>query len=109
MGTWGSMPYLRQTPESTPASQRLPLSAHGMIPPSDSDFRGSSTRSGSISILCPKPSQVGHAPYGELNENIRGESSSKLMPQSTQANLSEKSSSSEPTTSMSTIPSARFS
>jgi hypothetical protein len=34
------------------------------------------TSSGSTSIRVPRPVQSGHAPYGELNENDRGSSSS---------------------------------
>src|SRR4030095_3014707 len=36
------------------------------------------------------PPHSGQAPYGLLNENIRGETSGKEMPQSAQASLSEK-------------------
>src|SRR5699024_12371050 len=42
----------------------------------------------------PKPSQVGQAPAGLLNENIRGSSSGKEYPQCGQAKLAEKTSSS---------------
>jgi hypothetical protein len=33
------------------------------------------TRSASNTVVTPRPSQVGHAPTGELNENRRGSSS----------------------------------
>src|SRR4029453_1780668 len=36
------------------------------------------------------PPHSGQAPYGLLNENIRGETSGKEMPQSAQASRSEK-------------------
>ena len=38
----------------------------------------------------PSPSQVWHAPYGELNEKLRGASSSKDSPQNVQARDWEK-------------------
>ena len=41
--------------------------------------------SGLIFISVPRPEQVGQAPKGLLKENIRGASSSMLMPQSGQA------------------------
>ena len=41
--------------------------------------------SGSMRISVPRPEQVGQAPKGLLKENIRGASSSMLMPQSGQA------------------------
>ena len=34
-----------------------------------------------VSIFTPRPVQSGHAPYGELNENSRGASSSNEIPQ----------------------------
>ena len=40
---------------------------------------------GSAFIWLPRPVQVGQAPKGLLKENIRGESSSMEMPQSSQA------------------------
>ena len=36
------------------------------------------TRSGSISSFVPRPAQPGHAPCGELNEKLRGSSSSAV-------------------------------
>jgi len=56
------------------------------IAPSLSDFDGSGTiMFGSILSSTPSPEHVGHAPYGLLNENIRGASSSIEMLQSGQA------------------------
>ena len=48
-------------------------------------FSSLTTKSGSIFGSAPKPSQCGHAPIGLLNENIRGASSCRLMPQSSHA------------------------
>ena len=39
-----------------------------------------STRSGSMTSWVPRPVQVGQAPWGELNENERGSSSSIVVP-----------------------------
>ena len=47
-------------------------------------------RSGSNSILNPRPAQHGHAPNGLLNEKLLGSISSMLIPQSGQEKLSEK-------------------
>ena len=71
------------TPSSsaTASTRRLkywlrPL-AHGAMAPSASDrSRLGTTSSGSTSKRVPRPSQVSHAPYGELNEKLRGASSS---------------------------------
>ena len=50
----------------------------GAIAPSAMDrFVSGTTLSGSISVLVPIPLQAGQAPYGLLNENRRGVSSSK--------------------------------
>ena len=58
----------------------------GASAPSESDLDGSgTTSSGSTSYLVPRPVQAGQAPYGELNEKLRGDGSSKLMPQCVQA------------------------
>ena len=55
---------------------------HGRIAPSPSERLGSGTiSSGSISICEPSPVQRGQAPWGELNENIRGSSSGIEVPQ----------------------------
>src|SRR5262249_39207770 len=47
------------------------------------------TRSGSTSHRLPRPEHVSHAPYGLLNENMRGETSGSEIPQSGQARRSE--------------------
>jgi hypothetical protein len=51
-------------------------------------FGSGTTSSGSTSIVVPRPVHAGHAPCGLLNENMRGASSSKLIPQSTHAKCS---------------------
>ena len=66
------------------------------------------TFAGSKSYLLPSPWHSGHAPYMLLNENERGSSWGTLMPQSGQANFSEYSCSSPPTTATSTRPPANF-
>jgi hypothetical protein len=46
---------------------------HGEIAPVDSVRSGSGmTSSGSTRYLVPRPSQASQAPYGELNEKLRG-------------------------------------
>ena len=47
-------------------------------------------RSGSTFVWEPSPEHSGHAPNGLLNENILGESSSTLMPQSGHESFCEK-------------------
>ena len=42
--------------------------------------RSGITSSGSISRRVPRPVQAGHAPWGELNEKVRGSSSSIVKP-----------------------------
>ena len=50
---------------------------HGAIAPSAIDCSGSGTMSsGSTSNVVPSPSHFSHAPYGELNEKLRGAGSS---------------------------------
>jgi hypothetical protein len=50
---------------------------HGAIAPSLMLMSGSGmTSSGSTSNVVPRPSHASHAPYGELNEKLRGASSS---------------------------------
>ncbi|MNK74931.1 hypothetical protein D3C87_944550 [compost metagenome] len=48
------------------------------------------TRSASKASLTPRPSQVGQAPKGLLNENSRGSISLMVKPETGQANFSEK-------------------
>ncbi len=99
-----SSPQWLQTACNICAEKELGSELHGKIPPSSIERSPSITRSGSISILKPRPAQAGQAPYGLLNENIRGVISSKLTPQSGQAKLSEKMIGSPPMTSMTTMP-----
>ncbi len=87
--------------------------AHGSSAPSPIVSDGSgTTRSGSISICEPSPVQRSHAPWGALNEKMRGSSSGIDGPWSGQANFSLNSSvvgSASPargTVSISTMPSA---
>ena len=47
------------------------------------------TRAGSKNSLTPRPSHVGHAPTGELNENRRGSISAMVKPETGQANFAE--------------------
>ena len=63
---------------------------HGLIAPSfilKSLF--GIIKSSSKKLCSPKPSQVGHAPTGLLNENSLGSISSIVNPDSGQANLAE--------------------
>src|SRR3979411_1583229 len=48
-----------------------------------------STRSGSTSSFVPRPVQVGQAPWGVLNEKLRGSSAGNDVPSYGQANCSE--------------------
>ena len=48
-------------------------------------------RSGSTSSRVPRPVQVGHAPWGVLNEKLRGSSAGNEVPSYGQANASEYS------------------
>ena len=55
--------------------------AHGTRAPLARLFeRSGMTRSGSISSFVPRPVQAGQAPCGELNEKLRGSSSSIVVP-----------------------------
>jgi hypothetical protein len=63
--------------------------AKGIIPPSDNDNAGASTRSGSTERIFPIPLQLGHAPWGELNENERGSISGMEILHTGQENFSE--------------------
>src|SRR3989442_8827056 len=62
----------------------------GRAPPWGGRADCGTSRSPSISSREPSPPHSGHAPYGLLNENIRGETSGKEMPHSAQASFSEK-------------------
>src|SRR3954470_18357914 len=69
-----SSPSAASTPPKYP---RPGAPDHGATAPLASVFVGSGTMSsGSASSLVPRPVQVGQAPYGELNENDLGSSSS---------------------------------
>src|SRR6266480_6660406 len=62
------------------------LDAQGAMAPSLMDRSGSgTTSSGSTSNRVPRPSHVGQAPYGELNEKLRGASSSNEVPSNVHA------------------------
>ncbi len=70
-----------------------------MTAPSAMHFSLSGTiRSGSNSILIPRPLHSSQAPNGLLNENIRGWSSSNAIPQTGQA-MSDEQVSSRPDSS----------
>ena len=58
-------------------------------PVGDVFVRSGMIRSGSNSILMPSPLHSSQAPKGELNENIRGWSSSKVIPHCGQASVDE--------------------
>src|SRR6185295_5231739 len=63
--------------------------AHGTSAPFWRLFeRSGMTRSGSISSRVPSPVQAGQAPWGELNEKLRGSSSSIVKPSYGQVNRS---------------------
>src|SRR5262249_23595448 len=88
---------------------KFPDAEPGPNPPSSKGFDQSFTiLAGSKSNLLPKPWHSGQAPYAELKENERGSSTGTLIPQSGQANFSEYSCSSPPTTATCTSPPASF-
>ncbi len=64
-------------------------SVQGRIAPSRSVRSRATTRSGSTSSVNPRPVHCGHAPWGELNEKVRGASSGSDAPCSGHANFSE--------------------
>src|SRR6267378_2995749 len=73
---------LRASDLSVPPTQVPPASPHAAIAPAAMLFEGSGTTfAGSTSSREPSPSQAGHAPYGELNEKLRGSRVSTLKPQ----------------------------
>src|SRR4051812_15735479 len=81
-------PSASATAFSRPAQYPSVRPPHTPTAPSASDIVGSGTiSSGSTSSRTPSPSQVGHAPYGELNEKLRGASSSNEMPSYGQASF----------------------
>src|SRR5438105_1513455 len=112
-GTESLNPCASATPwsrRSQYSSRELP---HGAMAPSSMDRSGSgTTSSGSTWRYVPSPSQVVHAPYGELNEKFRGASSSNDSPSNVQASDWEKlMTSSVPSvcTAMAAIPSVSWS
>ena len=95
--------------KASAGSRLVSRPAQGASAPSLSERAGFGTsRSGSISSREPMPPHSGQAPYGLLNENIRGETSGKEMPHSAQASCSEKRCGLPPSTASTvTTPSAR--
>ena len=76
-----SMPWDSATESSMRVKYCVWAVRHGAMAPAFSDSSTSGmTSSGSISNVVPRPSHVGQAPYGELNEKLRGAGSSKLRP-----------------------------
>src|SRR5437870_1561550 len=66
-------------------------SAQGAIAPSRTlSARLGTIRLGSNTISTPRPSHVGHAPCGLLNEKSLGSISSSVKPEIGQANFDEK-------------------
>ena len=81
-GVSRSNPWVVATASSTRYQYSSVAEAHGASAPSLTERSGSgTTSSASTSSRVPSPSQVWHAPYGELNEKFRGASSSKDSPQ----------------------------
>ena len=64
---------------------------HTTAPSYTDNARLGMTNCSSMPITRPKPSHVGHAPMGELNENIWSVGSSKVMPSASNLVLNEKS------------------
>src|SRR4051794_39274656 len=83
-------PYVSPTADKTRWKYSPRAPDHGATAPSSIDRSGlGTTSSGSTSNLVPRPAQLAHAPYGELNEKLRGASSSKLRPHTGQAKCCE--------------------
>src|SRR6266516_2595035 len=81
-------PWESATASSSRAQYPIRGPDHGAMAPSSIDRSSSGmTSSGSISRRVPRPSHVGQAPYGELNEKFRGASSSKESPSYVQASF----------------------
>ena len=67
-------------------SERMEFHPGATMAPSRMDRLSSGRMMAGSAFSCiPRPVQVGQAPKGLLKENIRGVSSSMLMPQSSQA------------------------
>ena len=76
-GVSRSMSCSAATDSTSRAKYWVRAPAHGAIAPSFSESEGSGmTSSGSASYVVPSPLHTLHAPYGELNENDRGASTS---------------------------------
>ena len=85
----GETPRASTARESSVARATLARLPHARTTPSRSVWRASPTqRSGSTTSRAPRPSHAGHAPWGPLNENIRGSIGGSEMPQSIQAKRS---------------------
>src|SRR5215470_20229118 len=83
-------PYSSATAVSTRLKYSPRKPDHGEIAPSSIDRSSSAmTSSGSTWNRVPSPSHSSHAPYGELNEKLRGASSSNDKPQCVHARCSE--------------------
>src|ERR671935_1755538 len=81
-------PWASATASSTRYQYSSREPAHGAIAPSSIESSGSgTTSSASTSSRVPRPSHVGHAPYGELKEKFRGASSSNDRPSNVQASF----------------------
>src|SRR3974390_2244330 len=84
-------PYASPTATSTRLKYSPRNPDHGWIAPSSIDRSSSEiTSSGSTWKRVPRPSHSSQAPYGELNEKLRGASSSNDRPQCEHARCSEK-------------------
>src|SRR3974390_1890039 len=84
-------PYWSPTATSTRLKYSPRKPDHGWIAPSSIERSSSAiTSSGSTWKRVPNPSHASHAPYGELNEKLRGASSSNDKPQCVHARCSEK-------------------
>src|SRR5258706_11887600 len=83
-------PYSSPTAMSTRLKYSPRKPDHGLIAPSSIERSSSEiTSSGSTWKRVPSPSHSSHAPYGELNEKLRGASSSNDSPQWVHARCSE--------------------
>src|SRR5919106_5218933 len=89
-GVSSENPWVSATASRTRFQYSSRLFDQGPMAPSLTERSTSgTTSSGSTSSLVPSPSQVVQAPYGELNEKLRGANSSKYRPSYVQASFSE--------------------
>ena len=87
--TSGSTPRALTARSVSVARESEPRRPQATTAPSRRVRRGSgTTRSGSTRVRAPMPSQAGQAPWGPLNENIRGSTGGSEIPQSMQAKRS---------------------